>query len=330
MVRFATVAVAALLMAFQSAPPGPPQLTPELLVLTEDAEAARTFDYWALRGEGANLGALSDAVYMRAQVDADTRRCLTEAESVLQAELAAAAAAPDAATLNADRAAAEAAWGRWVAFGDHVLGGAQIAEPPFSYVAERVRLAGAATDPRSRELLSRAARDQLIRRGWEAGAAVWSNAPSPGARARFEARLSRQMCETDAENTSWLRADLAAHGWYRISTYGEGPSKAAWLMTQHADNDRAFQREVLALLEPLAVEKEVEPADVAYLYDRIAVGTGRPQRYGSQGRCVAANVWGPQPLEDESRVDALRASVDLGPLADYAAHMNRWCADFTG
>ena len=330
MVRLATVAAAALLMAFQAAPPAPPQLSPDLRLLAEDAEAARAFDYFALKAEGADLRAFSDAVHMRARVDADTRRCLTEAESVLQGELAAAAFAADGEGLAADRAAADAAWGRWLAFGEALMGGAEVAEPPFSHVAERVRLAGAATDPRVRDLLQRSARDQLIRRGWEVGDPVWSEPPSPGARARFESRLSRQMCETDADNTVWLKADLEAHGWYRISTHGEAASKAAWLMTQHADNDRAFQRQVLALLEPLAAEREVEPADVAYLYDRVAVGTGRPQRYGSQGRCVAAGVWGPQPLEDESRVDALRASVDLGPLADYAAHMKRWCADFKG
>lgn len=330
MLRFVFVSIAALLMGFQAVPPAPPQLTAQLAALAEDAPAASAFDYMELKRQGTDLRAMSDAVHMRGRINDDTRRCLTEAEAVLQAGLVAAISAEDATAFARDRAAAAAAWTRWEAFAETVMAGAEVTEPPFSYVAERVRTADGEPDPRTRELLRRAARDQLIRRGWEAGTQVWDALPTPGARGRFESRLSRLMCETDAANTAWLKVDLDAHGWYRISTHGETASKAAWLMTQHADNDRAFQRRVLSLLQPLAAEKEVEASDVAYLYDRVAVGTGRPQRYGSQGRCVARNVWGPQPLEDDSRVDELRASVGLGPLSEYAAHMNRWCADFAG
>ena len=75
------------LSAFQAAPP---ELPPRLAALAEDAAAARSFDYMALKAEGADLKALSDAVYMRSRIDGDSRRCLTEAETILQTELAAA------------------------------------------------------------------------------------------------------------------------------------------------------------------------------------------------------------------------------------------------
>ena len=332
MLRFVMVAVTGLLMAFQSAPPPDlPPLPSGLVAVLDDPAAARMFDYLALKAGGSDVAALSDAVHARAARPEGGRRCLTEAEMEAQAGLAAAVEATDPAAFAADRTAAEGAWRRWTAFGEDVMAGAPVADPPFSHVAERVAMAGAIDDPRVRDLMTRAARDQLIRRGWEADEEVWGEAaPTPGARGRFQARLSRQMCETDAGNTAWLQADLAAHGWYRVSVFGDQPSRAAWLMIQHADNDPAFQRRMLAILEPLAAEKEVEPWDVALLYDRVAVNSGRPQRYGSQGLCVARNVWGPQPLEDAARVDEFRASVELPPLADYAAHMNRWCADFAG
>ena len=331
MFRFARAAAAALaaltLSAFQAAPP---QLPPRLAALAGDVEAARTFDYMALKAEGADLKALSDAVYMRARVDSDSRRCFTEAERILQAELAGAALAADAAEAAADRSAAEAAWGRWEAFGDSIMAGAPVAGPPFSYVAERVALAEAATDPRVRELLRRAARDQLIRRGWEAGDPVWETPPTPGARSRFESRVAARMCETDGENTAWLKADVAANGWFLISAHGEDASRAAWLMVQHADRDRAFQRHVLGLLEPLVEAGETDPSNYAYLHDRVAVGANRPQRYGTQGQCAARNVWEPFALEAPERVDELRDDVDIGPLADYVARMHRFCADFEG
>ncbi len=326
--RYATILAAVLLTGFQTPPPS---LPPQLAALAEDAQAARTFDYMALKAEGADLRSLSDAVHVRTASANGSRRCLTEPELILVTELVGATSAPDQATLDADRAATDAAWTRWLAFGETVMTGAPIAEPPYSHVAEMAAKAEAESDPRVRELLRRAARDQVIRRGWEVGAEVWGQTPpSPGTRARFEARLSQQMCETDGDNTAWLKADLAANGWYRRSVFGDVPSRSAWLMIQHADRDPAFQREMLSLLEPLAAEKEVEPWDVALLFDRVAVNAGRPQRYGSQGRCVARNVWGPQTLEDEARVDEFRASMELPPLADYAGHMNRYCADFTG
>lgn len=328
MFRLVIALGAGLLMAFQSASP---QLAPQLAELAEDAGAARSFDYMALKATGLDLKAQSDAVYSRLRAPDGSARCMTDAEAVLQAQLAAAAAAPDASAFERDRQAAEEAWTRWTAFDAAVMGGAPVAEPPFSHVAERVAMAEAASHSRVRELLRRAARDQLIRRGWEVGPEVWGDEPpSPGARARFESRLVGQMCETDRENTAWLKADLASHGWYRVSVFGDQPGRAAWLMIQHADRDPVFQREMLVLLEPLAAEREIEPWDVALLYDRVAVNAGRPQRYGSQGLCLARNVWGPRPLEDEAGVDAARASVELPPLADYAAHMSRYCADFSG
>ncbi|HYC68341.1 DUF6624 domain-containing protein [Brevundimonas sp.] len=319
--------VALSLMAFQARPPALPEA---LAALTEDAAAARAFDYMAFKATGVDLKALSSAVSMRTRIDGDTRRPLTEAETILQAELAAAAEAPTAEVFEADRAAAAAAWDRWIAFGEAVMAGRPVADPPFSYVADRVRMAEEATDPRIRELLRRAARDQLLRRGWDVTDEVWPESPTPGAWSRFNSRLGQQAWEVDSDNTEWLKADVAAHGWYRISVHGEAASSAAWLMAQHADRDRPFQRHVLTLLEPLVAEGEVSRSNYAYLYDRIAVGENRPQRYGSQGRCVSKGVWAPNDLEDPEGVQALRDAFDMGSLAEYAAHMHQYCADFEG
>jgi hypothetical protein len=243
---------------------------------------------------------------------------------------AAPAEAPTAEVFEADRAAANAAWDRWIAFGEAVMAGQPVANPPFSYVADRVRMAEQATDPRIRELLRRAARDQLLRRGWDAGDEVWVDPQTPGARSRFNSRLGQQAWEVDSDNTEWLKADVAAHGWYLISVHGEAASSAAWLMAQHADRDRPFQHRVLALMEPLVETGETSLSNYAYLYDRIAVSENRPQRYGTQGVCVAKGVWAPNDLEDPDQVEALREAARIGSLAEYTAHMHQYCADFEG
>jgi hypothetical protein len=331
MLRFARALAAGSAMLFLAGFQAvPPELPPRLAALAEDAAAARSFDYMALKAEGADLRALSNAVSMRTRIDRDRLRPLTEAEAVLQAELAAAAEAPTAEAFETDRAAANAAWDRWITFGEAVMAGQPVAEPPFDYVAEQVRLAETATDPRVRELLRRAAMDQFLRRGWDVGDEVWVDPPTPGARSRFSNRLGQQVWQTDRANTDWLKGDIAANGWFLISVHGEAASGAAWLMAQHADHDRPFQRHVLTLLEPLAAAGEASASNFAYLYDRVAVGENRPQRYGTQGVCVAKGVWEPNTLEAPERVQALRDEVRIGSLAEYTTRMHRHCANFEG
>lgn len=82
-------------------------------------------------------------------------------------------------------------------------------------------------------------------------------------------------------------------------------------------------------MEPLVKSGEVSLANYAYLFDRIAVGADRPQRYGTQGRCTGPELWEPNTLENEVSVEALRQEARLGPLSDYKERMSRYCADFT-
>lgn len=326
----AVMAVSVLLGGFQSVPEAlRAPLPPELAALAEDANAARTFDYMALKAQGADLKLLSGAVYMRARGPGSDPRCLTDAELELQENLTAAADAVDQAAFDDDRAAAADAWGKWMLFAEGMENGQVATEPPFKWVSDRYAQLATETNPRALELLRRTAKDQLYRHGWTGGEQVWGEL-SPGAKARMTTRLSRATCLIDRDNTEWLKADVAANGWFTISATGEEASSSAWLMAQHADRDRPFQKHVLALMEPLVATGEVTRGNYAYLWDRIAVSEDRPQRYGTQGRCTAPNRWEPNTLEDPDGVEALRETAEIGPLAEYQAHMHQYCADFTG
>ncbi|QDH74719.1 DUF6624 domain-containing protein [Brevundimonas sp. M20] len=328
MVTAAVAAVSILMAGFQTAP-APPQLSPALAVLAEDASAAQGFDYMALKAEGVDLKAMSDAVYRRAVVAGSDPRCLTEAEAELQENLAAAAEATDRAAFDDDRAAAAEAWAKWNLFSEGLEHGQIATEPPFKWVSDRYAEISEETNPRSVELLRRTAKDQMYRHSWTGGEQVWGPL-NPGARSRVLARLMRATCVVDRDNTEWLKADVAANGWFTISASGARASSSAWLMAQHADRDRDFQRHVLSLMEPLVSTGEVSKANYAYLWDRIAVSERRPQRYGTQGRCVARNRWEPNDLEDPAGVEALREVAEIGSLAEYQAHMHQYCADFAG
>jgi hypothetical protein len=124
-------------------------------------------------------------------------------------------------------------------------------------------------------------------------------------------------CGVDKEDTAWLKAEIAKDGWFTISRDGSEADNAAWLMTQHADENLPFQKQMLALLEPLVARHETNPKNFAYLYDRVAVNEQRPQRYGTQGMCTDAGVWAPRQTEAPENLDARRAAVGLPPEASY-------------
>jgi hypothetical protein len=94
----------------------------------------------------------------------------------------------------------------------------------------------------------------------------------------------------------------------------------AWLLVQHADHDRAFQRTCLALLRAQPPE-EVDARNIAYLEDRVRVGEGRPQLYGTQFHTNEQGELEPFPIEDQNQVDTRRAAVGLSTLAEYAASL---------
>jgi hypothetical protein len=173
---------------------------------------------------------------------------------------------------------------------------------------------------RVRELQARIVRDQAVRD--PALDAEWSAGLPPSAAGHwFALKLSRTMA-VDCEDTAWLRGQLEAIGWFDIPTYGAQADKDAWLLVQHADRDREFQRNTLAYLQGLP-PGQTDPRNLAYLWDRVANGEGRPQRYGTQGQCQPDGTWKPGDVEDFDRLDERRASLDLEPIAEHALKLGR-------
>lgn len=136
---------------------------------------------------------------------------------------------------------------------------------------------------------------------------------------------SERMREVDAQHTARLARIVNELGWPGRSLVRDDGAHAAWLIAQHADHDLAFQRRALALIETERARGEMRANHVAYLHDRVAANEGRPQRYGTQGRCSAPSRWEPLPLEEPDRVDALRAAVGLGPLEEYRRLVSGYC-----
>jgi uncharacterized protein DUF6624 len=121
----------------------------------------------------------------------------------------------------------------------------------------------------------------------------------------------------DVVNTQRMKEIVEQIGWPTRSKVGNQASEMAWLLVQHADHDRAFQEMCLDLMKVQSAS-EVSPANIAYLEDRVRVGKGRPQFYGTQFYADEAGNVGPRPIEDPDHIDERRKAVGLQPLSEYA------------
>lgn len=179
--------------------------------------------------------------------------------------------------------------------------------------------APAPKDPKLREeLLKRVKVDQDVR------AEAMKNLTTETGIA--DRKIIDRMIKVDADNTKWLKGAVKKHGWPGKSLVGEDGAHSAWLLIQHADHDRAFQKEVLPLIEAAVKQGEAKGSELAYLTDRVLVGEGKKQRYGTQFGANASGEQALRPLEDPVNIEELRKSVGLQPLMEYVEGF----AKFTG
>lgn len=185
-------------------------------------------------------------------------------------------------------------------------------EPPAAPMARTVAVP---RNPALRDLLGRLVQtDQAVRAGALADPRTRSGQPitDPAVLA-----LIRQWIETDRYNTATMKRIIDEHGWPSKTLVGEAGAHDAWLLVQHADGDRAFQKRCLVLIERAAKRGEASKIDMAYLTDRVRVAENKAQVYGTQFRQTPTGGMIVHVIEDEANVDARRKSVGLPPLADY-------------
>lgn len=134
--------------------------------------------------------------------------------------------------------------------------------------------------------------------------------------ATIDLKVAEEMASIDAKNTARMKEIIQEHGWPGKSLVSEAGAHDAWLLVQHADRDRAFQKQCLELLRVAVAKNEASGKDLAYLTDRVLVGEGKKQVYGTQFITKDGKMQ-PQPIDDPDNVDKRRAEVGLGTLAEY-------------
>jgi uncharacterized protein DUF6624 len=155
-----------------------------------------------------------------------------------------------------------------------------------------------------KELLAMVGRDQTVRNEM-----IKSGAEHPS-----KAILAR-MKVIDSRNTTRMRSIIKKYGWPGLPLVGWDGTEAAFTLVQHADH--SFQKELLPLIEKEYKAGDLSGPDYAFFLDRVLVGDGRPQVYGTQVESWKDGEPMLYPITDEADVDKRRAEVGLSSLASY-------------
>jgi hypothetical protein len=141
--------------------------------------------------------------------------------------------------------------------------------------------------------------------------------PANAAAKRADTPELKQLADIDAKNTARMKQIVDKYGWPGESLVGTEGARNAWLLVQHADADRPFQKRCLQFMETALKKNDASKTDYAYLTDRVLCADGQKQRYGTQFENKDGK-WQPKPMEDPANVDTRRKEMGMPPLAEYA------------
>ncbi|BAP31179.1 uncharacterized protein CHSO_2142 [Chryseobacterium sp. StRB126] len=129
-----------------------------------------------------------------------------------------------------------------------------------------------------------------------------------------EGKLSQgyhpEMETVHKSNAQRLREIINEIGFPTISKVGQKASDAAWLIIQHSIGEPKFMKECYKMMTENS--HDINLKNRAYLYDRIRVFQGMPQKYGTQ--LIVGGI--PFPVEDKENLNRVREEVNLPLLSE--------------
>ena len=125
--------------------------------------------------------------------------------------------------------------------------------------------------------------------------------------------------EKDSINLIKVKAILNKYGWLGPDVIGNEGNSTLFLVIQHSN--LKTQEKYLPMMREAVKNGKAMGSSLALLEDRVAIGEGKKQIYGSQiGMDQKTHTYFVLPLEDPDNVDKRRAVVGLHPLAEYVSH----------
>ena len=127
--------------------------------------------------------------------------------------------------------------------------------------------------------------------------------------------------EKDSINLIRVTKILDERGWLGADIVGRQGNSTLFLVIQHSD--LKIQEKYLPMMRDAVTNKKASSSSLALLEDRVALGQGKKQIYGSQiGRRPNGGEYYVLPLEDPDNVNKRRVDMNLGTIESYISRWN--------
>lgn len=128
---------------------------------------------------------------------------------------------------------------------------------------------------------------------------------------------------TDERNRERLKELIKENGFPTKELVGKDAKKGIFLMIQHSDGDKEWQKSQLPNIERAVKNGDMDGQSYAYLYDRIQINSGKKQLYGTQFAKVDPinKVVELAETEDLENLDRRRMEVGMMPIEMYKEFM---------
>jgi hypothetical protein len=127
----------------------------------------------------------------------------------------------------------------------------------------------------------------------------------------------------DERNRNRLKEIISDYGFPTRKLVGKDAMYGIFLIIQHADGDKEWQRSQLKNIEKAVRNGDMEGQSYAYLFDRIRVNSGKEQRFGTQFAKVdfINKTVELAEIEDPENLDKRRMEMGLMPIDMYKRFM---------
>lgn len=125
--------------------------------------------------------------------------------------------------------------------------------------------------------------------------------------------------ETDEKNLARLKEIMNDYGFPTKKTVGKDAMRGVFIMIQHSDADKEWQKSQLTNIENAVKKGDLDGQSYAYLYDRIKINSGEKQLYGTQFSSVdpVKKTATLVETEDPENLDKRRMEFGMMPFEMY-------------
>jgi hypothetical protein len=168
------------------------------------------------------------------------------------------------------------------------------------------------------ELIKLFVADQAIRGNMLTYIISKYNLDSTTLKAKYDRTLVDEV-NIDELNTNRLKELINEFGFPTRKLVGEEAMRGVFLIIQHADWDKEWQKSQLANIKLAAEKGDIDKKDYAYLFDRVRVNNGEPQRFGTQFERVDRKnkIAELRDTEDLEFLDQRRRAMGMMPIKLY-------------